>query len=91
MTTKTVKKHLFVWLGSFLFGGFGVDRFMRGQIGMGICKLLFNWATFGIWSFVDWIVALVKAYSCLLYTSALFTFFLFLFYFFRYFPLTFII
>ena len=36
---------------------------MRGQIGMGICKLLFNWATLGIWSFVDWIVALVKAYS----------------------------
>lgn len=63
MTTKTVNKHLFVWLGSFLFGGFGVDRFMRGQIGVGICKLLFNWATFGIWSFVDWIVALVKAYS----------------------------
>ena len=30
---------------------------------MGICKLLFNWATLGIWSFVDWIVALVKAYS----------------------------
>ena len=53
MTTKTVNKHLFVWLGSF----------MRGQIGMGICKLLFNWATLGIWSFVDWIVALVKAYS----------------------------
>ena len=60
MTTKTVNKHLFVWLGSFLFGGFGVDRFMRGQIGMGICKLLFNWATLGIWSFVDWIVALVR-------------------------------
>ncbi|GAA3262006.1 hypothetical protein LMG8520_1500 [Lactococcus lactis subsp. lactis] len=63
MTTKAVNKHLFVWLGSFLFGGFGVDRFMRGKIGVGICKLLFNWATFGIWSFVDWIAALVKAYS----------------------------
>lgn len=53
MTTKTVNKHFFVWLGSFLFGGFGVDRFMRGQVGVGICKLLFNWAIFGIWSFVD--------------------------------------
>ena len=26
MTTKTVNKHLFVWLGSFLFGGFGVEQ-----------------------------------------------------------------
>ena len=47
----------------FLFGGFGVDRFMRGQIGMGICKLLFNGFTLGIWSLVDWIIAMVKAYS----------------------------
>lgn len=53
MTTKTVNKHLFVWLGSFLFGGLGVDRFMRGQIGVGICKLLFNGFTLGIWSLVD--------------------------------------
>ncbi len=36
---------------------------MRGQIGVGICKLLFNGFTLGIWSLVDWIIAMVKAYS----------------------------
>ena len=60
---KEVDKNLFVWVFCFLLGGFGVDRFMRGQIGTGICKLLFGWLTFGIWSLVDWIIALVKAYG----------------------------
>lgn len=59
---KTMNKHLFVWLGSFLFGELGVDRFMRGQIGLGILKLL----TVGgltIWCLVDFIIALVKVYG----------------------------
>lgn len=60
---KKVNKHLFVWIGTFLFGGLGVDRFLRGQVGVGICKILFNWMTFGIWELVDWIIALVKAYG----------------------------
>lgn len=61
---KTINKHLFVWLGNFLFGGLGVDRFMRGQIGLGIFKLLFGtWITFGIWPLIDWIISIVKAYS----------------------------
>lgn len=60
---KSMNKHLFVWVGAFLFGGFGADRFMRGQVGMGIFKLLFNWVTLGIWSLVDWIIAVVKAYG----------------------------
>jgi len=60
---KSINKHLFVWVGTFLFGGLGVDRFLRGQIGLGICKLLFNWMTLGIWELVDWIVALTKAYG----------------------------
>lgn len=60
---KRINKHLFVWVGSFLLGGFGVDRFLRGQIGAGVCKLLFNWLTFGIWSLVDWLIALTKAYG----------------------------
>jgi TM2 domain-containing membrane protein YozV len=60
---KKMNKNVFVWVGTFLFGGLGVDRFMRGQIGVGICKLLFGWLTLGIWGLVDWIVALTKAYG----------------------------
>ena len=61
--TKKINKHLFVWVFSFLLGGFGVDRFLRGQIGAGVCKLLFGWITLGIWGLVDWIIALTKAYG----------------------------
>jgi TM2 domain-containing membrane protein YozV len=61
--SKKINKHLFVWVGNFLFGGLGVDRFLRGQVGLGICKLLFGWATLGIWALVDWIISLTKAYG----------------------------
>lgn len=60
---KVMNKHLFVWLGAFLFGGLGVDRFMRGQVGLGVAKLLVGWLTFGIWWLVDWIISMVKAYG----------------------------
>lgn len=60
---RSINKHIFVWVGTFIAGGFGVDRFLRGQIGVGICKLLFSWLTLGIWELVDWIVALTKAYG----------------------------
>lgn len=60
---KTINRHLFVWVFSFLLGNLGVDRFMRGQIGAGVCKLLFWWVTLGLWPLIDWIIALVKAYG----------------------------
>lgn len=60
---RSINKHLFVWVGAFLFGGIGVDRFMRGQVGLGICKILFGWLTLGIWYLVDLIIALTKAYG----------------------------
>lgn len=70
---KSVNKHVFVWVGNFLFGGFGVDRFMRGQTGLGIFKLLltfFGWIPFGlgtiavwVWVMIDWIISMVKAYG----------------------------
>jgi|GEM_PF-20945 len=37
---KRINKHVFTWVGAFLFGEIGVDRFMRGQIGIGILKLI---------------------------------------------------
>lgn len=39
-------------LGIFL-GVFGIDRFYKGDIGLGVAKLLFCWLTFGIWWLVD--------------------------------------
>ena len=42
---------------TFFLGYLGVDRFMRGQIGFGILKILdFT----GIWVIVDFIIALTK-------------------------------
>lgn len=60
---KRYNKHVFVWVGAFLFGGLGVDRFMRGQIGIGIAKLLLAFFTLGIWPLIDWIIALTKVYG----------------------------
>ena len=69
---RSVNKHVFVWVGNFLFGGIGVDRFMRGQVGLGIFKLLLStigWITIvggfagWIWTLVDWINSMVKAYG----------------------------
>lgn len=38
---------------SILFGGFGVDRFMLGDMGMGIIKLL-TFGGCGILALIDW-------------------------------------
>ena len=59
----TVDKNLHVWVWCFLLGWLGVDRFIRGQIGLGVCKLLLSELTLGIWPLVDWIIAMVEAYG----------------------------
>lgn len=40
-------------LFSIFLGGLGVDRFLIGDIGLGIAKMLFGWATCGIWPLID--------------------------------------
>ena len=56
---KKINKHVFTWVGCFLFGYLGVDRFMRGQIGLGILKLI-TVGLVGLWNLIDWIIALSK-------------------------------
>ena len=59
---RQFNKHLFVWLFSFLFGMYGLDRFARGQIALGVAKLL-SFGGFGMWYLADLIIAVIKAYS----------------------------
>lgn len=54
-------KHIFTWLFSFVLGMYGGDRFIRGQIGLGVLKLL-TFGGFGFWYFADFAVALYKSY-----------------------------
>jgi len=54
---KRINKHIYTWVGSLIFGWLGADRFMRGQIALGILKLFFG---FLVWPFVDWAIALTK-------------------------------
>ena len=56
---KRIDKVLFIVVGAWLFGTVGVDRFMRGQVGLGILKLLTAGAI-GVWALIDLIIALTK-------------------------------
>ncbi|MCL1846262.1 MAG: TM2 domain-containing protein [Defluviitaleaceae bacterium] len=55
---KSINKVTFLIIAFFL-GELGVDRFMRGQIGLGVLKLL-TCGGLGIWQLVDFIIAITK-------------------------------
>ena len=59
---KSYNKHLFCWLFTWFLGGLGIDRFMRGQIGLGILKLI-TCGGCGVWALIDWIICLTKVYG----------------------------
>jgi len=56
---KRVDKIVFTVVGCWLFGCIGVDRFMRGQVGLGILKLITAGAM-GVWALIDLIIAITK-------------------------------
>ncbi len=49
---KTYNTTTTILLSVFL-GGLGVDRFYIGDVGVGVCKILFGWLTFGLWPLID--------------------------------------
>lgn len=55
---KRYEKVLFLVL-QFFVGYLGVDRFMRGQIGLGVLKLV-TFGGVGVWSLIDFVIALTK-------------------------------
>ena len=59
---KRYNKHVFCWVFNWLLGCFGVDRFARGQVGLGVLKLV-TCGGCGIWATIDWIISIVKVYS----------------------------
>ncbi len=63
MDTSIEKKKvpwLPVLIVSILVGGFGIDRFMMGHVGLGLVKL-FTFGGFGIWYLIDLIMIAMKS------------------------------
>ena len=55
---RRCNKHIFTWIFNFVLGIYGVDRFARGQIGLGLLKMLTS-GGFGFWYLADLVVAIL--------------------------------
>lgn len=55
VSTMEFKDPIVLTIVSVLLGGIGVDRFMLGEIGAGVAKLL-TAAGCGIWAIIDWFI-----------------------------------
>lgn len=53
LVSLNLKSPIIGFVLGYLFGILGVDRFYKGDIGLGVVKLLTCWLTFGIWWFID--------------------------------------
>ena len=58
---RRCNKHIFTWIFNFVLGIYGVDRFARGQIGLGLLKMM-TFGGFGFWYIADVAVAILEAY-----------------------------
>jgi len=59
LQTVALKDPTTMLIVSLLAGAFGVDRFMIGDTGLGVAKLL-TCGGFGIWTIVDWFMIMGK-------------------------------
>ena len=59
---RRYNKHVFTWILNFAFGIYGADRFARGQMGLGLLKLL-TFGGFGFWYIYDAAVAIIQSYA----------------------------
>lgn len=61
LSMLTFKSSTTTLLLSIFLGWLGVDRFYIGDIGIGVCKLLFGLATMYIWPLIDIFISYKKA------------------------------
>ena len=53
VSTVELKDPVVILIISIFLGGLGIDRFMIGDIGLGVLKLL-TFGVFGIFTIIDW-------------------------------------
>lgn len=53
LSTVELKDPMIILIISIFLGGLGIDRFMIGDIGLGVLKLL-TFGVFGIFTIIDW-------------------------------------